>query len=313
MKSYQVHICYILLAVFMQSAAQDVRVNASLEKSNLLIGEQTQLRLEADFPLGLQIQFPVLKDTIRKGIEIISEGKTDTLNGKDSTRIKLRKILTITSFDTGYSAIPPFVFSYGQNKKTSTEALLLGVHSVAVDTTRAFKDIRGVRTAPIPWWDYLRYLLYALPLLAGYLLYRYFKKKTPVAEVIQKQEVPTDPYLEAIEALEKLKAENLWQQGFHKEYHTRISEVLKIFISRAFQLHVLEHTSDETLVLFARIEKAQIPLGLLRQVLLLSDMVKFAKQVPIGGENDLSMQNAVGFIEYYVAIKKQEKNEVAAG
>jgi hypothetical protein len=76
---------------------------------------------------------------------------------------------------------------------------------------------------------------------------------------------------------------------------------------------VLEHTSDETLVLFARIEKAQIPLGLLRQVLLLSDMVKFAKQVPIGGENDLSMQNAVGFIEYYVAIKKQEKNEVAAG
>ena len=42
-------------------------------------------------------------------------------------------------------------------------------------------------------------------------------------------------------------------------------------------------------------------------------MVKFAKQVPIGGENDLSMQNAVGFIEYYVAIKKQEKNEVAAG
>jgi hypothetical protein len=65
--------------------------------------------------------------------------------------------------------------------------------------------------------------------------------------------------------------------------------------------------------LFARIEKAQIPLGLLRQVLLLSDMVKFAKQVPIGGENDLSMQNAVGFIEYYVAIKKQEKNEVAAG
>ncbi len=313
MKYNPVYICCFLLLGSIQASAQDVRVKASLDKSNLLIGEQTQLRLEADIPSVVQIQFPALKDTIKKGIEIISQSKTDTLETKDSTRIKLRQTLTITSFDTGYAAIPPFVFSYGQNKKASTEALLLGVQSVAVDTTRAFKDIRGVRNAPIPWWDYLRYLLYALPLLLAYPLYKYFKRKSPAVEKIQKQELPTDPYLDAIEALEKLKAESLWQQGFHKEYHTRISEILKIFISRALQLHVLEHTSDETLILFARIEKDQVPLTLLRQVLLLSDMVKFAKQIPVGSENDLSMQNAIRFIEYYVALKKQEKNEVAAG
>jgi len=311
MKKHLFHIvCFLLISL---AGSAQTEVTSGLEKKELLIGEQTRLLLRAQFPKGKHIQFPEIKDTLAKGIEILKKGNIDTVPGADSSRMTLEQKITITSFDTGYAAIPPFSFLDDKGNKLFTEALLIGVHTVAVDTTRVFKDIRGVKSAPIPWWDYAWYLLLLIPLALSYTLYRYLKnkKKHPAPPAETPQPV-IDPYLQALSELEALKQEGLWQSGFYKEYHSRISEILKLFISRAFALQVLELTSDETLQLFSTVEKRPEPIRQLRQILLLSDMVKFAKQVPIGSENDLSMMHAVAFVNFY-SSQKQEENEVAAG
>ncbi|MES2456994.1 MAG: hypothetical protein V4594_15680, partial [Bacteroidota bacterium] len=47
-----------------QSHAQDIKVNAKLDKSSILLGDQTVLRLTAEIPAKGSVSFPLLADTL---------------------------------------------------------------------------------------------------------------------------------------------------------------------------------------------------------------------------------------------------------
>jgi c-di-GMP-related signal transduction protein len=47
----------------------------------------------------------------------------------------------------------------------------------------------------------------------------------------------------------------------------------------------------------------------LKQILMLSDMVKFAKELPLPNENEMSIDNAFEFVNRTVLIQKIEQNE----
>jgi hypothetical protein len=58
----------------------------------------------------------------------------------------------------------------------------------------------------------------------------------------------------------------------------------------------MEYTTDETLEHFKNNLIGAEAREKLRQLLQLADMVKFAKAIPIGSENEQSMQQAIDFV-----------------
>lgn len=118
------------------SNAQTLPVSIKLNKDTIILGEQTEILIEAKVPKTDQVLFPVYKDTISKNIELITETETQiTESGKDKT---FKKSYIITSFDTGLNVIPSIPLRVVSNSDTniflSAETQLIVKPYVLLDT-----------------------------------------------------------------------------------------------------------------------------------------------------------------------------------
>jgi hypothetical protein len=295
--------------------AQNIAVTASLDTNKMLIGDQINLRLKAQAPIGTIIKFPRIADTLREHIDVVKQSNIDTSYSPDKQRFELTKTIVITSFDSGYYAIPPFDF-YSNNDTLhalTTSALLLQVQTLAVDTTKAFRDIKPPLKAPFTWQEALPYAIGGLAIIALIAAAVYFlRKRKKVVNLQVKPKVLVPPHIEALELLQQLRDEKLWQNGFEKEYHIRISDIIRNYIERRFGLTALEQTTDEIMRHTRSIDLIDENLRFkLKQILSLSDMVKFAKELPLPNENEQSMENAILFVNSTVKIEivNPETNE----
>ena len=297
-------ISFLLISV---ADAQNIVVTASLDTNKILIGDQVKLRLKAQAPTGTMIKFPRIADTIREHIDVVKQLPIDTSFSPDKQRYELTKTIVITSFDSGYYAIPPFDFYTNDDTvhPLTTSALLIGVQTLAVDTTKAFRDIKPPLDAPFTWQEAIPYVVGAIALAAILFgIWYYLKKRKKTIPIMAKPKVIVPPHIEALELLQQLRDEKLWQNGFEKEYHIRISDIIRNYIERRFGVTALEQTTDEIMRHTRTIDLIDEPLrNRLRQLLSLSDMVKFAKELPLPNENEQSMDNAIFFVNSTVKIE----------
>jgi hypothetical protein len=287
--------------------AQEIKAKATLDSNSIVIGQQTQLRLSVMFNdlKKVRVNFPVFADTIRKEIEVVAESKVDTVfNEKAQYKYILTKVFAVTSFDSGYWAIPPFKIDVNSDDTNAiySEPLLLQVNTMAVDTTLAIKDIKAPYEETYTWIDWLKdnmYVVYTglaaiLVIIIIVLFIRYFRKVPPPMVAVEVPKIPA--HIIAFEKLEKLKLEKLWQEGKLKAYHSLLTDILREYIENRFKIQALEQTTDEILFGFRNIAIDEGSKGKLKQVLLLADLVKFAKENPLPGENELSMTNVYDFV-----------------
>jgi hypothetical protein len=289
------------LAIFTSisvSFAQEIKVNANLDTSSIEIGEQVDLFIELTHAGNYSVEWTNLSDSI-SGLEIVDRSLIDTLKVDDKLT-KSQKIV-LTSFDSGYYVIPPLQFSYSRTDDTTehvieTEPLLLEVNMISVDTTKSIRDIKDLKRIPFGWQDALPYIYGVLGLmLLGLLIYFIFQKvkKPEKAEKI----IPQRPAHEiALEALQNLSDEKLWQNGYNKEYHSRLSDIIREFISNKWSLHAMELTTDEILMLNPIKNQSPQQFEHLKKMLQLADLVKFAKADPLGIENENSFDIAIDFV-----------------
>jgi len=104
-------------------------------------------------------------------------------------------------------------------------------------------------------------------------------------------------HITALAALQKLKEEAIWKEGFYKEFYSILSEILREYLEKRYGLFALELTTDEIIVTLKSVSIDSDSKSRLKQVLFLSDMVKFAKEIPIAPENEQSINNAILFVE----------------
>lgn len=297
--------------------AQGLTATATLDTNSILIGQQTKLTLRVDYKTdqgNIQIDFPKIGDTLLKEIEVVSRSKPERFipDSSDMSTMAQSQTLIITSFDSGYYAIPPFKFIVGgdSSKEIETEPLLFAVNTVEIDTTIAIKDIKPPIEVPFSWKELLPYVyaglagaaaLAGLVFLIVYLVKK--RKKKPAPPVV----VPViPPHVITLEQLEKLKEEKLWQNGKYKEYHSALSDIIRQYIEKRFYINAMEQVSDEIMYAFRTVDVSDELRAKLRSILFLSDLVKFAKEVPLPNENEASWMNAYEFV---MATKK----EVAVG
>jgi hypothetical protein len=285
-------------------------VSAAIDSTTLFIGDQTDLHLQATCEAGEQVQFPVLGDELIPGIEIVDKTIIDTATLKDG-RLQYNQYLTLTSFEDSLFYIAPLTLVSG-DQTIQSEALTLNVvQPFDVDSAdMAITDIKGVYDAPIWWWGIFRWVLLALGVvgisIGGYYLITYLQarvsKKDEELDAVELLR-PADEV--ALEKLDAIREEKIWQSGRVKEYHTQLTDVVREYIARRFEVSSAEQTSDETLRAIRPLlnDKKEL-FEQLRKMLTLADLVKFAKWQAAPDENELSLRSAYTFVKETTSVEE---------
>ena len=273
-------------------------VSASIDSTTLMLGDQTDLHLQVTHDATEQVQMPVFGETLQEGIEIVDRTIVDTLKLNDG-RWQLNQYLTLTSFKDSLFSIDPIAVVSGEDTFWTDPLALNIVQPFEVDTTLAITDIKDIERAPIWWWGIIRWILLAIGLAglavgAWYAWQWYQKNRKPEEEEVHPELLrPADEV--ALEKLDAIKAQKIWKDGKVKEYQTELTDVVREYIGRRFDVQSTEKTSDETLrAMKPLIEKDLY--GKLSKMLQLADLVKFAKWHTTPDENESALTTAYEFV-----------------
>lgn len=276
-------------------------VSAVMDSTNLFIGDQTPLHLQATCNADEQVQMPIYGEELISGLEIVNRTDVDTIVLKDG-RYQLSQDLTITSFKDSLFYIEPLPFVSGAETIWSNPMTLNVIQPFEIDSALAITDIKPIQRAPFWFWGTFRWILLGLLIaglgVGGYFLMRWIAKRQGIIEST-KPAVPLRPAEEiALEKLDVIKAEKIWQSGQIKEYHTQLTDVVREYIARRFDVSSEEKTSDETLREMKPLLAERKDLyEHLRKMLSLADLVKFAKWTTTPDENENSLRTAYEFVK----------------
>ena len=278
-------------------------VSAAIDSTTLFIGDQTDLHLRATCEAGEQVQLPMLDKQLISGVEIVDHTIVDTTILSDG-RVQYNQYLTLTSFEDSLFYIEPLPFVSGEDTVWSESLMLNVVQPFEIDSTdMAITDIKGIYRAPIWWWGILRWVLLSIAIagvgVGGYYLITYLRRRTGNTNETMTPIEPLRPADEvALEKLDIIREQKIWQTGQIKEYHTQLTDVVREYIARRFDVSSTEQTSDETLRAMRPLLNNQKELyEQLRKMLTLADLVKFAKWSATPDENELSLRSAYAFVK----------------
>ena len=294
---------FLFLLLFLlaggKMVAQQTLIDVKIDSTAILIGEQTVLHLTVTTDKDKPVQIVIPNDTLMRGVEVLSLSKADS-SVIENDRLLIKQDILITSFDSSLYLLPPLKVIDGVDTVYSNQvALKVSTIPVNVDKPEEFYDIKDIWKPPFVLADYypLIYgILLALFLICviAYIIKRIRNKQSLIP--FKKPEPKLPPHEQAIKELDEIKQQKLWQQGRSKEYYTLITETLRRYIVDRFDINAMEMTSGEILDIIRKQHEADSVYENLKQILNLSDFVKFAKMNPLPDENDLSMVNAYLFI-----------------
>jgi hypothetical protein len=170
-----------------------------------------------------------------------------------------------------------------------------------VDLKKGPVDIKKPFSAPITLkeiapWLFGIILIGALVFLIVYALSRRSKNK-PLFQRPLKPKLP--PHVIALQELDKLKGEELWQHEKVKDYYTRLTDIVRVYIEERFTITAMEQTTFEILTSFKEKESQIVDKSVveLKEILEVADLVKFAKLTPLPDENHHMLSNAYLFVK----------------
>ena len=265
----------------------------------------------------------MLSDTLAGKIVILARSPRDTSLSPDGA-ITITDRYLITAFDSGTYTIPPFyaeIVSGDSLIRFYSDYSFLTVLRPDVtppDTTEVIFDIVGPRSAPLTFAEILPWLVIALIAAIVLWLLARFLPRNPLRRFVRPPAPPEPAHLIALRELKALMNEELWQKGEIKEYYSRLSDILRRYIDNRYGISSPELTTDETVRM---LQKAAVTtpgqMSLVKELLSVSDMVKFAKYVP---ESTLHLKyhdDAVRFVEETreaeeTAVSEKEKEKGGA-
>jgi hypothetical protein len=308
----------LLIIIFISGTAhaQRIKATASIDSTNILLGDQVKLFLEIDHPKNVKVIFPDVPDSIMKNIEVLKRFDQDTFENDNDNYQKQIQSFLITSFDSGSYRIPPFWFKIDLDNRIDsvpTNEVVLNVYSLPIDTTRGPTDIKMPYDAPLTLKEVTPYILGVI-LIAAILFFIFYaigrrRKNKPVFVLPKKPKEPA--HVIALRELNRIKKEKLWQHGKTKQFYSEVSETLRRYIEDRFDIPAMEQTSDETLESF-RLQPVLLKNKTyqnLHMILSTADLVKFAKYQTLPDDDNMTLVNAYFFVDNTKIEKKPETPE----
>lgn len=284
-------------------SAQEIRVTSKPDTSAILIGDQTGFTVTADIPAGVSATLSGATDSLAGKIVILRRDPRDTAISSDGS-MKITDRYLITSFDSGSYAIPPFyaeVASGDSLLRYFSDYSFLDVVRPDIapqDTTDVIFDIIPPRGAPVTFREVLPWIVIALIAAVIVWLLARFLPRNPLRRFVRPPAPPEPAHIVALRDLQALREAELWQKGEIKEYYSRLSDILRRYLDGRYGISSPELTTDETVRM---LQKAAVTtpgqMAMVKELLSVSDMVKFAKYLPDSAVHDAFMENAVRFVE----------------
>jgi len=280
--------------------AQNVTVNAEIDSCQRLIGEQAKITLEVTANTGSRIVLPNFTDELVEGIEIVHKSRPDTMYLNDNKRIEIKEVYTVTSFDSSLYVIPPFEVLVDGDPYFSKE-LAMAVYMVPVDTTNvdAFFGPKDIWRTNLSWTDikdsFWMFIILSLLVAAfAWVLIRYMNNKPIIRIVKIKPKLPA--HVVALKEMERIKADDKWRAGgLSKEYYTELTDAIREYLNDRFGFNATEMTTGEIVDNLMRVSDKDT-FKELEELLVMADLVKFAKFEPAMNENDRNIFNAIEFV-----------------
>jgi hypothetical protein len=294
----------VLLACFsyVLSYAQPV-VKTFADRSEILIGEQFKVRVQADFAVSdYKVRWLTIPDSIPH-FEVINRSKIDSVY-TNSQLSGITQTFTLTSFDSGKWALPSFMVGIDPLKDDTTynyftDSLPVTVSFSASDTTNQLRDIKPIRNVEVVnrLWYWIGGGILLLAIIA-YLVWRFrSKNKKTTSPIPVKSNLSA--YDEAMLELKKLQQFDFSDPSSIKLVHTRVAEILKHYLSRRENNNYLNNTTSDILVVLTDIGVNQTKLSGVAGALRCGDAVKFAKYLPAGEETTHSIAAITDLIESF--------------
>jgi len=306
----------LFLLLLQPAAGQLIRVQSLLGSDSLLIGEQIEYTLRVEADTGIEVKLPLIEDTLSSTLEVISALSSDTT--VSGNRKVIERSYLITVFEPGSQIVPSQEVIYKRGTLSDTARsmpLILQVYVPEVDTSQQIKPIKPPINTPVTFREIFPWAaagLGCLVIVAAmvWLLVRYLKRKKDPEGHLHK---PLEPaHIIAFRELDRLKEEKIWARGRVKQYYSSLTEITRRYIERQYGIPAMESTTDEILHAFrkANIEDTLLD-EMLKELLELADLVKFAREDPLPVDNQTHLNNAYIFVQktYPQFHRTEEKKE----
>lgn len=280
-------------------------VTARIEPDSILIGDRFDYVIEVDKDLVQEVDFPVFRKQ-GKVLELVEDHPVDTLL-REGRHLKLRKRYTLQAFEEGNYALGVGEVLYADKNIVDTlhtrDSLRLQVATFEIDSTsQSIYDLKPQMNLPFRLREVSGYVKWAmlgiLVLLAlAYVFQRILARYGKGLGDIFKPAPPLPPHVAAIQALEALHNQKLWQNNRHKQYYSGLTDILRTYIEGRYGIGAMEMTSDEIIRAMRGAELPRKAAMDLVTVLRDADLVKFAKATPEAEQNEADYLKVYYFVE----------------
>ncbi len=275
----------LALLVVMPAAAQvngTVKATLSVPDGEMTVGDPVELTLAVKHPAGYQVIMPQLEQEWGDFI-IHSQSAPVTVSQADGMEMT-QQIIDARLFAPGAFSTPPlnvtFTDGSGQTGEVIAQPATIHVASVLVEGDTQLRDIKP--QAELPYLNILPWiaggLLVALLATVLYLLLRHRSARRVLA--MQDNRLPHEVALDELERIEGLALPDV---GLFKEHYTLVSDCLRSYMEKQYDVPMLERTTAE---IQASLKKSDIESNVAGHYLSLldvCDLVKFSKFRPESG------------------------------
>jgi len=265
-------------------ASEGINATITAPDGDLTVGDVIPLTLTVTHPQGYRVLPLQFQDSVWGELEVRDVAPSQVSANPDGTETTTQTIYA-TMWTPGEYATPELPLGVsdtsGEIHEISASSLDLNLVSVLVEGDTELRDIKPQASLPLPaiWPWVVGGLLLALlvALIAGWFLRRWWLYRKAALANAPDNRLPHEIALDELTQIEGL---NLPSQQRYKEHYTLVSDVLRLYVDKVFQIPTLDRTTGEIrrslrLVDFNPESKQQL-IAMLNE----ADLVKFAKVQP---------------------------------
>jgi hypothetical protein len=265
-----------LLLPLLSLAQEGVRV--VLDTNQMTIGDHNKLSMlwqEDDRLEDIKVDY-IEWDTLKQ-VELLEEVPLIHRQEQDSHYYK--KEIRFTSFDSGQIKLPPIKINWvkdGETRQAQTPPFEIVVTYPNIDTS-GLAPIKPIEKEPLKWEDIDGYVYTFLGILLLAALIYFWISSRQKEEELPEATRHVDPHERAFIKLQALENKELLEKEEYEEFQVELTHIVREFLSGKYRVPALESTSRE---LIDKLKGTKFPnkkLPVLRELLTMADLVKFAK------------------------------------
>ncbi len=298
-------ICGHSAAVAQLPAGVGISVQAQPERAT--VGDPIRIDLDISLPKGYEAALPNLSGNFGEFTILEFHPSAPAPGGSGApagTEQHHRARIIAAVYRPGEFQFPPVQVTLRAPDGTVLSAfsrpLKIRIQSVLSDRDPQLKPLKKqaeMREA-IRWtlWTVLVLLALALAAFGWWLWHRKRHQATATPGRAQ-----VDSLAQAEADLRDLLGRGLLEQGLVKQFYVALCEIVKRVIESGYAVQTIERTTSEIMAELRNGSSPSRDLDRIETLLLNCDLVKFAKYVPSGTENEMAATGALGILD---AVKK---------